>query len=184
MQNNVKYMRLSRIVIIVLFVFCISGCILKSGFWGNLRIVQYDFADYDISKSYQYYTITEPHTWGARVGLADSVLVLNYIFEGNYDFDTASIKNYILNFMDTVKRPEFKNQQIEFYKTSLTTDREYKGIDGDIPKEDHIGSLLIRDGKYELLWLMVKDVRPFYRFHYNSDKPKLLHRDYWLEKTQ
>jgi len=176
-------MRLSSIIISALFVFCGFGCILKGGFWGKVRIVQYDFAEYDVCKSYLHY-MTTPHSSGDHIVRIDSSWIANYIFEGNYDFDTASIKNHILNFLDTVKLPDFKDGQIEFYRTSLTTDRYYKVIDSDIPKEDHIGTLLIRDGKFENLWLLVNNDRPFYRFHFTNDRPKLLHRDYWIEKTQ
>ena len=66
----------------------------------------------------------------SNINKIDTTILVSYILEGNFKSDSTSIKEYILHFIDTSKfRFPIPHKygggvQIEFYKTSSTTQKD------------------------------------------------------------
>ena len=74
----------------------------------------------------------------------DTFKVANYIFKGDFELDSTTIKKHVLNFLDTARLTYINSNsicKIRFNKTSGVTNRNFRsnGIDGYIPADDFIG---------------------------------------------
>ena len=90
----------------------------------------------------------------------DTFKVANYIFEGDFEFDSTTIKKHVLNFLDTAMLTYINSNnicKIRFYKTSRTTNKNFRdnGIDGYIPTEDFIAEIIYKKDKPSWLYIYI-----------------------------